>query len=118
MTRSLRRLSVAMLCAAALSACAVGPDFHPPAPPATAHYTRAPEPTGTVAFEGRSGGAQTFSPDRDIPADWWTLFHSKALDELMRAALADSPTVQAARATLTTAAESYRSQRGALLLPK
>ena len=118
MTRSLRKLSVAMLCAAALSACAVGPDFHAPAPPATAHYTRAPEPTGTVAFEGRSGGAQTFSPDRDIPADWWTLFHSKALDELMRAALADSPTVQAARATLTTAAESYRSQRGALLLPK
>lgn len=118
MRRSAPRFSLALLSAAVLSACAVGPNFHSPAAPATAHYTRAPEPTGTVGAEGRSGGTQTFSPDRDIPADWWTLFHSKALDELMRAALADSPNVQAARATLLTAAESYRSQRGALLIPK
>ena len=118
MTRYARHLFLAMLGATALSACAVGPNFHAPAAPATTHYTRAPEPTGTVAAEGRSGGAQTFSADRDIPADWWTLFHSQALDTLVREALADSPTMQAARATLLTAAENYRSQRGALLIPK
>jgi NodT family efflux transporter outer membrane factor (OMF) lipoprotein len=102
---------------ALLSACAVGPDFHAPAPPATDHYTRAPEPHATVSAPGPAGAAQTLSTERDIPADWWTLFHSAALDQLVRAALKDSPTVQAARATLLTAADTYKAQRGALLLP-
>ncbi|HVH83754.1 MAG TPA: efflux transporter outer membrane subunit, partial [Steroidobacteraceae bacterium] len=120
MTRSARGFPLALLVAAAVSACAVGPDFRTPPPPATTHYTRAPEPVGTVAAPGASGAsgiAQTFSTERDIPADWWTLFHSSALDELVRRALTDSPTVAAARATLLTAAETYKAQRGGLLLP-
>jgi NodT family efflux transporter outer membrane factor (OMF) lipoprotein len=107
----------ALLAAALVAACAVGPDFHPPAAPATEHYTRAPEPTGTVEAPGASGVAQTFSAGRDIPADWWTLYHSSALDDLVREALADSPTVQAARATLLTAVETWKANRGGLLLP-
>ena len=103
--------------ATVLAGCAAGPNFRSPAPPATAHYTRAPEPMSTVGSPGRSGGAQTLSTERDIPADWWTLFHSTALDQLMRQALADSPTVQAASATLLNAALNYKAQRGALLLP-
>ncbi|HXY96388.1 MAG TPA: efflux transporter outer membrane subunit, partial [Steroidobacteraceae bacterium] len=117
MTRSARRLSLTVLAAAVVSACAVGPDFHAPAPPATTHYTRAPEPTGTVAAPGASGTAQTFSTERDIPADWWTLFHSQPLDELVRQALTDSPSVQAAQATLLTAVETWKAERGGLLLP-
>jgi NodT family efflux transporter outer membrane factor (OMF) lipoprotein len=117
MTRNARRFFLAVLGATALSACAVGPNFHSPAAPATEHYTRAPEPTGTVSAPGPSGTGQTFGAERDIPADWWTLFHSQALDALMRQALADSPTVQAARATLLSAAETYKAQRGGLLLP-
>ena len=117
MTRSGRGFSLALLAAAVVSACAVGPDFHAPPPPATTHYTRAPEPTGTVSAPGASGTAQTFSAERDIPADWWTLFHSAALDQLIRQALTDSPSVQAAQATLLTAAETWKAQRGGLLLP-
>lgn len=112
-----RKLGAAILAAAAVSACAVGPDFHAPAAPDTAHYTRAPEPAATVAAEGRSGTAQTLIADRDIPADWWTLFHSAPLDELVRRALADNPGVQAASATLRSAAETWRAERGGLLLP-
>jgi NodT family efflux transporter outer membrane factor (OMF) lipoprotein len=115
--KAARVSAVAVAVAALVSACAVGPDFHTPAPPATTHYTRAPEPTGTVAAPGASGTAQTLSAERDIPADWWTLFHSPALDELLRQALTDSPNVQAAQATLLTAAETYKAQRGGLLLP-
>ncbi len=117
MTRSARGFAFALVTAATLAACAAGPDFHPPAPPATTHYTRAPEPTCTVSAPGASGTVQTFSADRDIPADWWTLFHSPALDQLVRQALTDSPTVHAAQATLLTAAETYKAQRGGLLLP-
>jgi NodT family efflux transporter outer membrane factor (OMF) lipoprotein len=116
-TNAARVSAVAAAVAALVSACAAGPDFRTPAPPATTHYTRAPEPTGTVSAPVASGTGQTFSADRDIPADWWTLFHSPALDELLRQALADSPTVQAAQATLLTAAETYKAQRGGLLLP-
>jgi len=116
-TNAARVSAVAAAVAALVSACAAGPDFRTPAPPATTHYTRAPEPTGTVSAPVASGTGQTFSADRDIPADWWTLFHSPALDELLRQALADSPTVQAAQATLLTAAETYKAQRGGLLHP-
>jgi len=111
------RLGLILTAAAALAACAVGPDFHSPAAPATTHYTRTPEPTATVASEGEGGAAQTLSTERDIPADWWTLFHSSALDELVRQALADSPTVQAARATLLSSVETWKAERGGLLLP-
>jgi NodT family efflux transporter outer membrane factor (OMF) lipoprotein len=116
-TNAARVSAVAAAVAALVSACAAGPDFHTPSPPATTHYTRAPEPTGTVSAPVASGTGQTFSAERDIPSDWWTLFHSPALDELLRQALADSPTVQAAQATLLTAAETYKAQRGGLLLP-
>jgi NodT family efflux transporter outer membrane factor (OMF) lipoprotein len=117
MTMSAPRLAVAAAAAVAASACAVGPDFKTPAAPTTSHYTRAPEPTGTVVAPGPSGVAQTFNSERDIPADWWTLYHSSALDDLVRQALTDSPTVQAAQATLLTAVETWKANRGGLLLP-
>ncbi len=117
MTMSAARLALVVATTVAASACAVGPDFKTPPAPATAHYTRAPEPTGTVGAPGASGVAQTFSDERDIPADWWTLYHSNALDDLVRQALTDSPTVQAAQATLLTAVETWKANRGALLLP-
>jgi NodT family efflux transporter outer membrane factor (OMF) lipoprotein len=109
-----------LACAAisiALTACAVGPDFHAPAAPPTELYTPAPQPQVTVDAPGAAGKAQTFVTDRDIPADWWTLFQSESLDGLVRAALRDSPTVESAKATLRSAQESYNAQWGALLVP-
>src|SRR5882757_2048069 len=101
----------------ALTACAVGPDFHAPAPPATEHYTPGEQPRVTADAPGPAGKAQTFVSDRDIPSDWWTLFQSEALDGLVRASLRDSPTVESARAVLRSAQASYAAQRGALLVP-
>jgi hypothetical protein len=117
MKANVHRNCASLVAAAALSACATGPNFHSPAPPATEHYTPAPQPADTVASPGRGGDAQSFSAEHDLPADWWTLFHSQVLDELIRRALADNPTVQAAKATLQTAMATYKAQRGALLLP-
>lgn len=117
MRAHMRKLCAAILTAAAVSACAVGPDFHAPAAPTTSHYTHAPEPVDTVSAPGHSGTAQTLVADRDLPADWWTVFHSAPLDELVRQSLSDNPSVQAASATLRNAAETWRAQRGGLLLP-
>lgn len=102
---------------AILTACAVGPNFHPPAPPVTDHYTQGAQPQSTVEAPGAAGSVQTFSVDRDLPADWWTLFQSTPLDELVKSALRDSPTVDAAKAALRSAQENYLAERGSLLLP-
>ncbi|MGO9595290.1 MAG: efflux transporter outer membrane subunit [Steroidobacteraceae bacterium] len=114
----LRNALVAALSTSVLAACAVGPNFHAPEPPATARYTPEPQPTTTVSTEDVAGGAaQDFVPEGDVPAQWWRLLHSEPLDELIERALKNSPTVAAAEATLRSAAESYGGERGALLLP-
>jgi NodT family efflux transporter outer membrane factor (OMF) lipoprotein len=96
-----------------LAGCAVGPDFKPPAPPTVSRITPAPLPTQTDAVDARAGGAQRFVEGLDIPAQWWTLYHSPQLDELVRRALAANPDLAAAQAALTQAHESYLASRGA-----
>lgn len=100
-----------------LAGCAVGPDFHPPAAPKTERYTPEPQPVTTVSTDVAGGVAQRFVADGDIPAEWWQAFQYEPLNELIRRALQNSPTVAAATATLRSAAESYRGERGGLLLP-
>ena len=102
---------------AVLGGCAVGPDFHSPAPPGTEHYTQGAQPQSTAEAPGPAGTAQTFVVDRDIPGDWWTLFQSEPLDTLVKASLRDSPTVESAKAALRSAHENYAAERGALFLP-
>ena len=102
---------------AALTACALGPDFHSPAPPPTQHYTQGEQPQATADAPGAAGAVQTFVSDRDIPGDWWTLFRSEPLDGLVRESLRDSPNIESAKAVLRSAQENYLAERGSLLLP-
>ncbi len=95
--------------------CAVGPNFHEPPAPKTTTYTSAPLLSETAATPGAGGAAQHFVVGQDIPAQWWTLFHSDALNQLIRQALADSPTLAGARATLREAQENFRAQFGAVV---
>src|SRR5438309_5682244 len=97
-----------------LGACAVGPDFHSPGPPATEHYTQGEQPQATADAPGIAGAVQTFVSDRDIPADWWALFQSEPLDGLVRQSLRDSPTIESAKAALRSAQENYFAERGTL----
>jgi NodT family efflux transporter outer membrane factor (OMF) lipoprotein len=114
----LRRSTIAgVIAALTFTSCAVGPDFHSPAPPPTTNYTRGHQPDVTTDVPGPAGAAQTFVSDRDIPADWYGLFQSQTLDTLVRQALHDSPTVEAAKAALRSAQATYVAERGALLLP-
>jgi NodT family efflux transporter outer membrane factor (OMF) lipoprotein len=116
MTRPLRRLSgFALLAPVMASGCVVGPNFKaPPAPPVSA-YTAAP-PHTTQATPGVPGGeAQRFIAGGDIPADWWTLFHSKPLNDLIARALVNNADLKAAQAALLVAHENTRAQHGASL---
>lgn len=109
----------AMLCPALgvaaallLVGCAVGPDFQAPAAPAVQQYTPDPQPLATSGGSGPGAAAQRFEMGADIPAQWWTAFHSPQLDALVRAALANSPTLAQAQATLREARENLNAQSG------
>jgi NodT family efflux transporter outer membrane factor (OMF) lipoprotein len=103
----------ALLLTLLLAGCAVGPDFEAPKAPVTERYL--PEATAPSLPQGRSEAlaAQQLVEARDIPADWWTLFHSPELNALVDEALAHSPDVQAAEAALRSAREAVLAQQGA-----
>jgi NodT family efflux transporter outer membrane factor (OMF) lipoprotein len=109
------RGAVVAVSALAVSGCAVGPDFHRPEAPNTDTYTPAALPQQTASAQGIGGAVQRFVAGQDIPGQWWTLFHSEALDSLIRQALADSPNLAAAKATLRQAQENLRAEAGVLL---
>jgi len=110
MTRILAGLAVA----AALSACAVGPNFTRPAAPTSGGYLPQALPAATTAALGSQGAGQTFSWGADVPAEWWTLFRSPAIDALVERALKANPDIQSAQAALRAAREAYFAQRAAL----
>jgi len=117
-TATIARVVVASaLGALALSGCAVGPDFHKPDAPQSSRYTPQPLPAKTASAPTVGGNAQAFDPSAALPSDWWTLFHSPALDELVRQAIKDSPNLASAQAALRSAELIQRAEGGALFLP-
>lgn len=108
----------------AFAGCTVGPDFKSPmAPQAVGNVygpTELPETTqATTNSEiGNTGIAQHIVYGQELPAQWWTLFHSEALDQLIRSALQQNPTYASAQAALRQAKENYNAGSGQLQYPK
>ena len=94
-----------------LAGCAVGPNFKSPSPPVGGDYTSAPL-SATVASDASGGDAQTFAKGGDIAADWWTLFHSRPLSDLIEKSVTNNPDIKAAQAALSVAREEVLAQRG------
>lgn len=116
MTGFARRLSAVMspvVAVALVSGCAVGPDFHRPAPPDLTSYARPSLELTTASAEVPGGEAQRFIPEQQLSPRWWTLFESPPLDALMEQALKASPTLTAAQAALRQAWELVYAQQGA-----
>jgi len=112
--RQLRGFGLTAVTAALLLSvgCVVGPNFKKPAPPQVPGYTSAP-PTATSSTPDIPGGeAQTFVKGRDIPGGWWTLFHSKPLNDLIERSLKANPDLKSAQAALLVARENTLAQRG------
>jgi NodT family efflux transporter outer membrane factor (OMF) lipoprotein len=93
-----------------VAGCAVGPDFERPAAPDVAGYTPETLAAQTASADVQGGDAQRFVSDRDIPGEWWTLFGSKPLDDLIKQALAANPDLEAAQAALRQAHENVRAE--------
>jgi len=97
-----------------VAGCTVGPDYHPPPAPASTRYTETATPARTVSAATAGGEAQNLGPERDIPGEWWGLFHSPQITALVTQALKANPDVAAAKATLLQARETMRAEQGAL----
>jgi NodT family efflux transporter outer membrane factor (OMF) lipoprotein len=105
-------MAVSLAIATHLSSCiAVGPDFVHPAPPKVDSYTPEPLP-GTRATSVPGSGPQVFEYGRDIPEQWWALFHSAGLDRLVREAIRNNPNFQATMSALRAAKEAVYAQQG------
>jgi NodT family efflux transporter outer membrane factor (OMF) lipoprotein len=98
---------------ALLAGCAVGPDFESPAAPDVSGYTAQPLVQKTSSADVKGGEAQRFVHDLDIPGQWWTLFHSEALNAMVEEALKQNPTLPAAEAALRQAWENVYAEQGA-----
>jgi NodT family efflux transporter outer membrane factor (OMF) lipoprotein len=80
-----------------LAGCAVGPDFVRPQPPAVDQYTQGQEPSQTIVA---SGQAQQFDYGDAIAADWWQVFNSPPLNDIIKEALDQNRNLAAAEARL------------------
>ena len=101
------------LAIALLSGCAVGPDFAPPPAPNVDGYTPRPLPPETAAAADAAGAPQHFAVGRDLPGDWWRLFGSPQLKNLIERALANNPDLSAAQAALRVAQANMAAAQGA-----
>jgi NodT family efflux transporter outer membrane factor (OMF) lipoprotein len=108
------------MAAALLGGCTVGPNFHRPTMPTPAAYRPPsdanPVDTAAAAAQRRAPPVGPYAQRLELGAtatpQWWALFGSAQLDELIRRALADNRNLAAAKATLAQARELVAAQTG------
>lgn len=89
-----------------LAGCALGPIYHKPSPPGITRYVPATAPQAPVK------GAQIFQYGQTAASDWWRMFHSSRLDQLVALALARNPSLQASEASLREAHANLQAAMG------
>lgn len=103
-TSSPRRVLLGASLSILLAACTtVGPNFQRPGAPTTQGY----------AMPGDAAPALTrLDPDKATSGPWWTALGSTELDQVIRQAIKDSPTLDEADATLRQARSALAQARG------
>ncbi len=117
MTRSLKGTGTALaglIVAASLAGCMVGPDFTRPDPPKDEGYLPEALIQETASANVLGGEAQRYVRDLDIPGQWWPVFQSRPLNDLIEQALKANPDIQTAMAALKVAQQNARAQCAAL----
>jgi NodT family efflux transporter outer membrane factor (OMF) lipoprotein len=108
LNKGLRAALAGVSAACLTSGCmAVGPNFHEPAPPTAGGYAMAGDDANPSTGLAASIGDK-------VVADWWTLFQSPALDQIMREAIANNRTLEQARARLAQAKDTAGTEGGQL----
>ncbi len=89
--------------------CAVGPNFERPKPPSIEQYASSATPTTTIAAEGK---VQNFKQGAEVASDWWRLFNSPKIDAVVKEAIANNQSLQAAQAGLRQSQDILRAGYG------
>ena len=108
-TRAPVARAIVLACVLSVGGCAVGPNFTRPAPPSAARYTA---DTPRAEDASASGTVQHIDLGREIEGNWWTLFRSDAIDQLVTQAVAHNRSLSASTATLQQAQELALAQAG------
>ncbi|MDE1153569.1 MAG: TolC family protein [Micavibrio sp.] len=82
--------TITLTASLALSACAVGPDYHKPAITAAAAWSQQP-------------GAVLAAGERNVRSSWWTSFHDEKLNKIVQKALAQNFDLKIAQARILEA---------------
>lgn len=94
-----------------LEGCTVGPDFIRPTQADTKFYIPTNETSDFMPKAGEP--SQSLSVSHTIPAAWWQRFRSPSMDEVVRQAIASSPTIEAAKAKLAQSRQAVLQVQGA-----
>lgn len=89
-----------------LAACSSGPNFAPPNPPKTQGYT---SKNDVLPLQ------QRIILGKRLQTDWWALFNSPEINDLIRQTIDNNYSLAAARETLSQAEESVNAESGNLL---
>lgn len=95
-----------------MTGCAVGPDYVRPTIDESKAYAPSGLPDKTDSTPVQTGDAQRFSIDNEIRSDWWTLFQSEELNNLIEKSFLANPTIEAAKRALKVAQEGVYAQQG------
>lgn len=109
MSRTARAIAGAGLLVVLAGCAQVGPDFVAPPEQSVTRYS----PADPMLDDAGPGEVTQRIVDGQSPVPWWQLFESSELDRLVDEALANSPAMEAARATLAQAGEGVVAARGA-----
>ncbi len=107
--RTRSRKILALPFALFMAGCTAGPDFVRPDPPKSTVYNSRVMLTDIEAQRVVPG---------EVPASWWEEFRSPKLSALIEVALLQSPTLEAATATLRQAEYLYKAKGGSTLYPR
>ncbi|MBV1777259.1 efflux transporter outer membrane subunit [Burkholderiaceae bacterium DAT-1] len=116
--------AIPLLIGTMLTGCATGPAFQAPdvAKGVSDRYVSGNAVSKThdaTTHDNRQAGvAQQVDYGQSLPAQWWTLFQSPELDQMIRTALKNNPGLQAAQHTLEAAQDNLRATTGSLSYPQ
>jgi len=104
--------TVASGLSAAISGCAVGPNFNTAPVPDIKGYVPGKLASPSVGPNGPRVAGQHFVTGADVSARWWSAFRSQPLDDLVRQSVEHNPSLQAAEAAIKVAQYNALAQRG------
>ncbi|MBU6467937.1 MAG: efflux transporter outer membrane subunit [Betaproteobacteria bacterium] len=113
----MRLLLLSLFFGLLLSGCAVGPDFKSPAAPSVTSYTKGSNPSEITANAKDTHGATQHLIAKELPHNWWTMFGSEPLNQMVELALKNNPNLESLQQTLLSAQQSAYAQEQSLTIP-